>query len=54
MAVKITPGNTDDRAALRDIARNLKGKYYADKGYIGKKIFKELWEKGLQLITGIR
>lgn len=54
MAVKITPGNTDDRAALRDIARNLKGKCYADKGYIGKKIFKELWEKGLQLITGIR
>lgn len=54
MTVKIMPGNTDDRAALLGIARNLKGKCYADKGYIGKKLVKELWEKGLQLITGIR
>jgi len=32
----------------------LKGKCYADKGYIGKEIFKQLWDKGLHLITGIR
>jgi len=54
MTVKIPPDNTDDRAALRDIERGLKRKFYVDKGYIGKKIFKELWGKRLQLITGIR
>ena len=54
MAIKITPGNTDDRAALSDIIGNLRGKCFADKGYTGKNIFQKLWEKGLHLITGIR
>ena len=54
MAVKITPGNTDDRKALKNMIKSLKGKCYADKGYLGKKIFQTLWEKGLHLITGIR
>ena len=54
MAVKITPGNTDDRKALKSMCNSLKGKCYADKGYLGKKIFQTLWEKGLPLITGIR
>lgn len=54
MAVKITPGNVDDRLALEEMVRHLRGKCYADKGYIGKKIFADLWQKGLHLITGIR
>ena len=54
MAVKITPESTDDRAALREIVRNLSGKCFADKGYIGQNLFQTLWEKGLHLITGIR
>ena len=54
MAVKITPGNVDDRVALGDMVGNLRGKCYAYKGYIGKKIFSELWDQGLHLITGIR
>lgn len=54
MAFRITPGNKDDRAALIDMVKALKGKCYADKGYIGKETFKKLWEKGLHLITGIR
>ena len=54
MAVKITPGNVDDRAALIEMVRNLKGKCFADKGYIGKDIFQKLWKNGLHLITGIR
>ena len=54
MSVKITPGNVDDRAALKSMTRELTGKCYADKGYVGKDIFKNLWEKGLHLITGIR
>ena len=56
MAVKITPGNIDDRKAFEElVARHgLKGKTYADKGYIGKDLFKRLWKNGLQLITGIK
>lgn len=54
MAVKITPGNVDDRVALEKISAHLRGKIYADKGYIGNKIFAKLWEKGLHLVTGIR
>ena len=54
MAIKLTPGNTDDRKALKNMVNSLKGKCYADKGYLGKKIFQTLWEKGLHLITGIR
>ncbi|MFL6463692.1 MAG: IS982 family transposase [Bryobacteraceae bacterium] len=54
MALKITPGNTADSAVLADITRRLSGKLYADKGYIGKELFKKLWQRGLHLITGIR
>ena len=39
VAVGITEANIDDRDGLLDIIKNLKGKIYADKGYIGKKIF---------------
>ncbi len=54
MAVKITPGNTDDRAVLDAMTGGLKGKLFADKGYISKKLFEALWQRGLHLITGIR
>ena len=54
MAVKITPGNIDDRAPLADMVAGLEGKLLADKGYISKKLFAELWDQGLHLITGIR
>lgn len=54
VALKITAGNTDDRAVLDDLTKNLKGKLCADKGYIGKDLFQSLWQRGLHLITGIR
>lgn len=54
MSIKITPGNVDDRKALKQMTRHLKGKCYADKGYVGKNIFTDLWKKGLHLITGIK
>lgn len=54
MAIKITPGNVDDRAPLEDMVKGLEGKLFADKGYISKKLFARLWQKGLHLITGIR
>src|SRR5207245_3556582 len=43
-----------DSAVLYDITKRLAGKLYADKGYIGKELFRKLWQRGLHLITGIR
>ena len=54
MALKITPGNTADSAVLAGLTRRLTGKLYADKGYLGQELFKQLWQRGLHLITGIR
>lgn len=56
VAVKITPGNEDDRKAFEALVNThgLKGKAYADKGYIGTSLFKRLWNNGMHLITGIR
>ncbi len=52
----ITPGNTDDREPLKDekFIEKLKGKLYADKGYISKKLTEVLFVDGLHLITYIR
>jgi hypothetical protein len=54
MALKITSGNTADSTVLDEITRHLKGKLYADKGYISHEVFHKLWQRGLHLITGIR
>jgi hypothetical protein len=54
MALTITPGNIADSAVLDEITRHLRGKLYADKGYISREVFHKLWQRGLHLITGIR
>lgn len=52
----ITPGNTDDREPLKNASfiKALKGKLYADKGYISKELTRVLFLDGLHLITSIR
>ena len=54
MAIKITKGNVDDRTPVAELTKKLKGSIYADKGYIGAYLFKALYKRGLNLITGIR
>ena len=54
MAIKITHGNTDDRAGLEGLVAGLERKLLADKGYISKDLFKRMWVRGLHLLTGIR
>ena len=51
----ITPGNVDDREPLKDkkFIEKIKGKLYADKGYISQKITEVLFVNGLHLITHI-
>lgn len=52
----ITPGNTDDREPLKNksFIKALKGKIYADKGYISSQLTQVLFLDGLHLITSIR
>lgn len=52
----ITPGNTDDRDPLKNanFLKEIKGKLYADKGYISKMLTEVLFVDGLHLITYIR
>jgi hypothetical protein len=40
MALKITPGNTADSTVPDAITRHLRGKLYADTGYIGRQLFR--------------
>ena len=52
----ITPGNVDDRQPLKNktFLKAVKGKLYADKGYISKELTQALFIDGLHLITSIR
>lgn len=51
-----TPGGVDDREPLKQEAffKNIKGKLYADKGYIGKTLFETLFVNGVQLVTKVK
>ena len=53
---QITKANVDDREPLKkgDFLKDIVGKIYADKGYVGQKLAFELLEKGIHLVTGIR
>jgi Transposase DDE domain len=51
---RITKGSTNDLKVGKEMLKGLTGKIFADKGYINKKVFLELLDKGLILITGIK
>ena len=52
MAIRITPGNMDDRVALKTMATGLQGKLLGDKGYISKELFARLWKQGCATDNG--
>lgn len=54
MAFKITSSTTDDRKVVSSMTEGLLGKICGDKGYISQKLFDELFQKGLKLITRIK
>ena len=54
IAFKVTAGNTDDRQPFEALTATLRGKVFADKGYLSKALLLRLWRQGLHLITGIR
>jgi len=50
----ITPGNANDRAPVRDMVKGLTAKLIGDKGYLSKKLFEDLFQNGVKLITKIK
>lgn len=54
MALKITPGNTADSTVPDEITKHPVGKLHADKGHIGRELFRKLWRRGPRLVTSIR
>jgi hypothetical protein len=54
VAFKLTAANVDDRAPVADLTKSLMGKLVGDKGYISQKLFDDLFQHGLQLVTSIR
>lgn len=54
LAAFLTPGNTDDREPLPHMTQDLFGKLFGDRGYVSQKLFEQLFERGLELITTIR
>jgi len=51
ISFKMTKGNVNDGAAAKSLLQCLEGLAFGDKGYIGKKLFDELFKNGLKLIT---
>lgn len=52
----LTPGNVDDRTPLKEqnFLKRIFGKLFADKGYVGQKLFEQLFINGIHIITGLR
>lgn len=52
--LQITRGNVDDRTPVMDLTKEITGKLIGDKGYLSKKLFRELFDNGITLITKIK
>jgi len=52
----LTPGNVDDRKPLKieRFIKKLFGKLFGDKGYISKELFKQLFFRGVHLVTKLK
>ncbi len=54
LALRLTPGNTDDRRPVPELVKGLFGKLFGDKGYISQPLFETLFEQQVQLVTRLR
>jgi hypothetical protein len=50
----LTPGQVHDTKPVAQLTKNLLGKLFGDKAYIGKQLAQELLRRGLTLFTRIR
>lgn len=54
LSAKFTKGNVDDRSPVKALCKGIKGRLFGDKGYISKKLFEEMLEDGLRIVTALR
>jgi len=54
VALKLTPGHVSDTTPVPTLTKDLIGKLFGDKGYLGKKRAGELLHRGLTLFTRVR
>lgn len=50
----ITPGNINDKTPVADMVKGITAKLIGDKGYLSQKLFSQLFESGITLITKIK
>lgn len=54
VALKLTPGNVHDTKPVPQLTRDLIGKLFGDKGYVGQDLARRLLRRGLILMTRVR
>ena len=54
LALRLTPGNVDDRTPVPFLADGLWGKLFGDRGYISPSLFEQLRATGVQLVCRFR
>jgi len=54
VACKLTPGQVHDTQPVPQLTKNLLGKLFGDKGYIGNPLARELLRRGLTFFTRVR
>jgi len=54
LAAECTQGNVDDRSVIQNLCKSVKGIMFGDRGYISEKLFQEMMEKGLRIVTALR
>src|SRR5690625_2060310 len=54
VAFRLTRGNVDDRVPVPGMLKGKKGSAYADKGYLGKRLFNILFRQGMSLFTKVK
>jgi transposase len=54
LAIRLTPGNVDDRKPVPKLCQSLFGKLFGDKGYLAKWLSEMLAEQDVHLITKVR
>ena len=54
LAIRLTPGNVDDRKPVAGLCQSLFGKLFGDKGYLARWLSDMLAEQDVHLITKVR
>jgi hypothetical protein len=54
LALRLTPGNTDDRRPVPEMVKGLFGKLFGDKGYISQPLFETLYDVQVQMVTKLK